>query len=168
MDSKDIASDLKPAIDLLRNWDLSGEQENKEAALGFLTFRHIGFNSEEYTYDYDKIVKKLEDGVKFLIENYGKIDVPLGTVQRLKHGSANLPLGGGPDMLRAIYTRNNDNIMKGVAGDCYIQFIEWDPEGNIYSESIHQFGASTLDKDSKHFNDQAKLFSKEIMKPMRK
>ena len=71
-------------------------------------------------------------------------------------------------MLRAIYTRNNDNIMKGVAGDCYIQFVEWDPEGNIYSESIHQFGASTLDKDSKHFNDQAKLFSKELMKPMRK
>ena len=168
MDSKDIASDLKPAIDLLRNWNLSGEEENKEAALGFLTFRHIGFNSEEYTYDYDKIVKKLEDGVNFLIENYGKIDVPLGTVQRLKHGTVNLPLGGGPDMLRAIYTRNNDNIMKGVAGDCYIQFIEWDPEGNIYSESIHQFGASTLDKDSKHFNDQAKLFSKELMKPMRK
>ena len=168
IDSKDIVTDLKPAINLLKNWDLSGEEDNREAALGFLTFRHIGFNPEEYTYDYDKIVEKLEDGVKFLTENYGKIDVPLGTVQRLKHGSANLPLGGGPDMLRAIYTRNNDNIMKGVAGDCYIQFIEWDPEGNIYSESIHQFGASTLDKDSKHFNDQAKLFSKELMKPMRK
>ena len=168
IDSKDIVTDLKPAINLLKNWDLSGEEDNREAALGFLTFRHIGFNPEEYTYDYDKIVEKLEDGVRFLTENYGKIDVPLGTVQRLKHGSANLPLGGGPDMLRAIYTRNNDNIMKGVAGDCYIQFIEWDPEGNIYSESIHQFGASTLDKDSKHFNDQAKLFSKELMKPMRK
>ena len=133
-----------------------------------MTFRHIGFNPEEYTYDYDKIVEKLEDGVKFLTENYGKIDVPLGTVQRLKHGTVNLPLGGGPDMLRAIYTRNDGNIMKGVAGDCYIQFIEWDPEGNIYSESIHQFGASTLVKDSKHFHDQAKLFSIEIMMPMRK
>ena len=168
MDSDDISSDLKPAINLLKNWNLSGEQQNKEAALAFLTFRHIGFNSEEYTYNYDKIVKKLEEGVKFLTENYGKIDVPLGTVQRLKHGAVNLPLGGGPDMLRAIYTRNDGNIMKGVAGDCYIQFIEWDTEGNIRSESIHQFGARTSVVDSKHYDDQTKLFSKEIMKPIRK
>jgi len=168
MDSDDISSDLKPAINLLKNWNLSGEQQNKEAALAFLTFRHIGFNSEEYTYDYDKIVKKLEEGVKFLTENYGKIDVSLGTVQRLKHGAVNLPLGGGPDMLRAIYTRNDGNIMKGVAGDCYIQFIEWDTEGNIRSESIHQFGARTSVVDSKHYDDQTKLFSKEIMKPIRK
>ena len=168
MDSDDISSDLKPAINLLKNWNLSGEQQNREAALAFLTFRHIGFNSEEYTYDYDKIVKKLEEGVKFLTENYGKIDVPLGTVQRLKHGAVNLPLGGGPDMLRAIYTRNDGNIMKGVAGDCYIQFIEWDTEGNIRSESIHQFGARTSVVDSKHYDDQTKLFSKEIMKPIRK
>ena len=56
IDSKDIVTDLKPAINLLKNWDLSGEEDNREAALGFLTFRHIGFNPEEYTYDYDKIV----------------------------------------------------------------------------------------------------------------
>ena len=168
MDSEDISSDLKPAIDLLKNWNLSGEQQNKAAALAFLTFRHIGFNSEEYTYNYDKIINKMKDGVEFLTENYGKIDIPLGTVQRLKHGTVNLPLGGGPDMLRAIYTRNDGNIMKGVAGDCYIQFIEWDTEGNIRSESIHQFGARTSVVDSKHYDDQTKLFSKEIMKPIRK
>ena len=168
MDSEDISSDLKPAIDLLKNWNLSGEQQNKAAALAFLTFRHIGFNSEEYTYNYDKIINKMKDGVEFLTENYGKIDIPLGTVQRLKHGTVNLPLGGGPDMLRAIYTRNDGNIMKGVAGDCYIQFIEWDTEGNIRSESIHQFGARTSVVDSKHYDDQTKLFSKELMKPIRK
>ena len=168
MDSEDISSDLKPAIDLLKNWNLSGEQQNKAAALAFLTFRHIGFNSEEYTYNYDKIINKMKDGVEFLTENYGKIDIPLGAVQRLKHGTVNLPLGGGPDMLRAIYTRNDGNIMKGVAGDCYIQFIEWDTEGNIRSESIHQFGARTSVVDSKHYDDQTKLFSKELMKPIRK
>ena len=168
LDSKNISNDLKPAVDLLKNWNLSAEQENKAAALGFLTFRHIGFNPEEYTYNYDKIINKMNEGIQFLTENYGSIDIPLGSVQRLKHGTADLPLGGGPDMLRAIYTRNDGNIMKGVAGDCYIQFIEWDTEGNIYSESIHQFGASTSVVDSKHYDDQAKLFSKEMMKPIRK
>ena len=168
LDSKNISNDLKPAIDLLKNWNLSGEQENKEAALGFLTFRHIGFNSEKYTYNYDKIINKMKEGIQFLTENYGSINVPLGTVQRLKHGAANLPLGGGPDMLRAIYTSNDGNIMKGVAGDCYIQFVEWDKDGNIYSESVHQFGARTSVTDSRHYDDQTKLFSKEIMKPIRK
>ncbi len=167
MDSKEISNDLKPAINLLKDWDLSGEQENQAAALGFLTFRHIGFNPEEYTYNYEKIMDKMKDGIQFLTENYGRIDIPLGNVQRLKHGKVNLPLGGGPDMLRAIYTRNDENIMKGVAGDCYIQFVEWDPEGNIYSESVHQFGARTSVIDSKHYDDQTKLFSKEIMKPIR-
>ena len=167
MDSKEISNDLKPAINLLKDWDLSGEQENQAAALGFLTFRHIGFNPEEYTYNYEKIMDKMKDGIQFLTENYGRIDIPLGNVQRLKHGKVNLPLGGGPDMLRAIYTRNDENIMKGVAGDCYIQFVEWDPEGNIYSESVHQFGARTSVFDSKHYDDQTKLFSKEIMKPIR-
>ena len=167
MDSKEISNDLKPAINLLKDWDLSAEQENQAAALGFLTFRHIGFNPEEYTYNYEKIMDKMKDGIQFLTENYGRIDIPLGNVQRLKHGKVNLPLGGGPDMLRAIYTRNDENIMKGVAGDCYIQFVEWDPEGNIYSESVHQFGARTSVFDSKHYDDQTKLFSKEIMKPIR-
>ena len=167
MDSKNISSELKPGIDLLKNWDLSGEENNKEAALGFLTFRHIGFNSEKYTYNYDKIIDKMEEGIKFLTTNYGKIDVPLGDVQRLKHGSVNLPLGGGPDMLRAIYTTNDGNIMKAIAGDCYIQFVEWEPNGKVYSESIHQFGSSTSVPSSKHFDDQARLFSKELMKPIR-
>ena len=57
--------------------------------------------------------------------------------------------------------------MKGVAGDCYIQFVEWDENGNVHAESIHQFGASTSVESSIHYDDQAELFSKEIMKPIR-
>ena len=166
-DSKTIRKELKPGIDLLNSWDYSGELNNRAAALGYLTFRHVGFNPEKYTYDYDKIVEKLDAAVEFLTTNYDRIDVPLGEVQRLRHGTANLPLAGGPDMLRAIYTKNDENIMKAVAGDCYIQFVEWDENGNVHAESIHQFGASTSVESSTHYDDQAELFSKEIMKLIR-
>jgi hypothetical protein len=54
-----------------------------------------------------------------------------------------------------------------VAGDCYVQFVEWDENGNVYAESIHQFGASTSVESSTHYDDQAELFSKEIMKLIR-
>ena len=50
-DSKFIRKELKPGIDLLNSWDYSGELNNRAAALGYLTFRHIGFNPEKYTYD---------------------------------------------------------------------------------------------------------------------
>ena len=86
-DSKTIRKELKPGIDLLNSWDYSGELNNRAAALGYLTFRHIGFNPEKYTYDYDKIVEKMEAAVEFLTTNYDRIDVPLGEVQRLHHGS---------------------------------------------------------------------------------
>ena len=166
-DSKTIRKELKPGIDLLNSWDYSGELNNRAAALGYLTFRHVGFNPEKYTYDYDKIVEKLDAAIEFLTTNYDRIDVPLGEVQRLRHGTANLPLAGGPDMLRAIYTKNDENIMKAVAGDCYVQFVEWDENGNVHAESIHQFGASTSVESSTHYDDQAELFSKEIMKLIR-
>ena len=43
--------------------------------------------------------------------------------------------------------------------------VEWDKNGNLFAESIHQFGSATIDKTSPHFNDQSKLFSKMKMKP---
>ena len=43
--------------------------------------------------------------------------------------------------------------------------VQWDKNGNISSESIHQFGSSISNKDSKHYSDQAFLFSEELLKP---
>ena len=37
--------------------------------------------------------------------------------------------------------------------------------GKLSVESIHQFGSATLDESSKHYSDQAYLFSNKEMKP---
>ena len=75
-------------------------------------------------------------------------------------------MNGGPDINHAVYgLPQKDGTLKGVAGDCYIIYAEWDKNGNVSSQSIHQYG-STQNKDSKHFNDQAKLFSEKKMKPV--
>ena len=50
------------------------------------------------------------------------------------------------------------------SGDCFFQIVDWDENGNIYSESIHQFGSATKDSRSKHYSDQSKLFSNLKMK----
>ena len=44
--------------------------------------------------------------------------------------------------------------------------VEWDKEGKVSSESIHQFGSATLDETSPHYADQVKLFAEEKFKPV--
>ena len=56
--------------------------------------------------------------------------------------------------------------MVAKVGDCYVQIVEWSPEGEVSAKSIHQFGSSTNDKDSKFFKNQSKLFSEKKMKPV--
>ena len=55
----------------------------------------------------------------------------------------------------------------GIKTVAFYVSVEWDENGNVRAESIHQFGASTSVESSMHYDDQAELFSKEIMKPIR-
>jgi penicillin amidase/acyl-homoserine-lactone acylase len=43
-------------------------------------------------------------------------------------------------------------------------FVEWDKNGNVFSESIHQYGSATTREKSTHFDDQTQLFVQEKMK----
>ena len=72
-----------------------------------------------------------------------------------------LPVGGGPDTLRAIqsFELEGDGTYTANSGDCYVMFVEWDSRGRLRSESIHQFGSATLDQSSPHYADQAPLFA---------
>ena len=109
---------------------------------------------------------RLESAVEWSIKHYGTLNVKWGEILRLKRGQTDLPLSGGPDIVRAIYSKKENNNRIGIAGDCYFQIVEWDQEGNVSAESIHQFGSATLDSSSKHYDDQAQLFASHKMKPV--
>ncbi len=158
--------DLKPAIKLIKNWNLSADSNNTSAALAILALPNA-FRIDELKYNYDSVTVKLRESISYLEKNFGVIDVPLGRVFRLIRGETNLPLSGGPGTLRAIYSKKFGNTYQAVAGDCYIQAVEWGPEKQLNAWSIHQYGSSTKNKKSVHYNDQAKLFSKQEMKQIR-
>ena len=153
-------------MDLLENWDLSADSTNRAAALAFLVLPKA-FKPEDLKYNPDSVTKKLKHSIRFLEENYGTIDVPLGKVFILKRGQKELPLSGGPGLLRAVYYKKLDKKYIAVAGDCYIQFVEWGPDGKQQAWSIHQYGSATKDKSSPHYGDQANLFYQEKMKQIR-
>jgi acyl-homoserine lactone acylase PvdQ len=76
-----------------------------------------------------------------------------------------LPLDGGPDLLRAVYSKMIANKKVATHGDCFFQMLDWDQNGKLSAESIHQYGSATQDMSSDHYSDQALLFSKKQMKP---
>lgn len=157
---------LRPALHLLENWNLSADSSNKAAALAFLVLPNA-FKPENLNYHPDSVTKKLIKSIKFLEQHYGSIEVSLGKVFVLKRGEKELPLSGGPGLLRAIYYKKSDKKYVAIAGDCYVQAVEWSPNGEQKSWSIHQYGSATKDTNSPHYSDQADLFYKEKMKVIR-
>ena len=166
MEGEEISDDLLPGFELIKNWNLRADSLNTSAALSILTLPNA-FKPENLKYDRDSITIKLRENMSYLKKQYGRIDVPLGRVVRLVRGATSLPLSGGPGTLRAIYSKKSGKNYKAVAGDCYIQAVEWGPEGQLNSWSIHQYGSSTMDKTSPHFDDQSKSFSKHELKVIR-
>jgi acyl-homoserine-lactone acylase len=163
---EDFESDdleLLAAIDLLKNWNLRTDFDNRVAALAILTFP-LEFDISKYKHDVDKITKNLKESILKLKSSFGRFDVPLGEVQRLIRGDVSYPLDGGPGNMRAIYSKWEDGKMVAKVGDCYVQIVEWSPEGKVSAQSIHQFGSSTNDQNSKFFKNQSKLFSEKKMK----
>lgn len=96
---------------------------------------------------------------------FGRLEVPLGEFQRLRRGRVDLPVLGGPDTLRALYAdRSADGRRVGDNGDGFIMLVEWPAGGRVRSQSVHQFGAATIRRQSPHYADQAPLFVAERWK----
>jgi acyl-homoserine lactone acylase PvdQ len=101
-----------------------------------------------------------------LIEHFGRVDPPWSEVNRLVRGDVDLGLGGGPDLLHAVYGDQVDGRFEGIAGDAYVLLVTFRADGSVVSESVHQFGSDTLGEGSAHFADQAPLFVDRRVKPV--
>jgi penicillin amidase/acyl-homoserine-lactone acylase len=158
---------LAPALQLLARWDGRANRESRGAALGITFGRHalgVLLNGEDAAYPEPR--EALSRAVADLAAGHGRLDPLWGEVNRLVRGGVSLPLDGGPDTLRAIYSVAD--LSKGpgeaVAGDTYIMLVEWLAGGAQRIRTVHQFGAATLDAASPHFADQAPLFAEEQFK----
>lgn len=159
---------LDDALGVLEDWDLDTAVDSQQAALAVLAFGRFiesGDNEDEPT-DED-LLAAVSKAAGTLRHHYGSVSVAWGEVNRLRHGDIDLPIGGAPDVLRAVYGElEDDGRLKGVAGDSYILVVAWDGDGNVRSESIHQFGSATRDESSPHFADQAEVFVEPGLKPV--
>ena len=139
-------------VELLRGWNGEASPDSTAAALAILTAE-----PPEPTFD------PFAAAVQRLLGGYGRVDVPLGEVQRLRRGSLDLPLGGGPDVLNAAMTRVDGKHLVGRQGDSLVILVDFDRDGAT-SRSVIQYGASNRD-GSPHYADQAGLFLRHQLKP---
>jgi penicillin amidase/acyl-homoserine-lactone acylase len=156
----------REGLEVLRGWDLRADPDNTAAALALLTLRpsHDDDPGEAGTAER---MRHLGEAARRMKAAFGRLDVPLREVQRLRRGDLDLGVGGAPDVLRAVYARpHDDGRLVGHAGDSYMMIVEWDPEGRVHSRSVHQYGSATLDQASPHYADQAPLFVREELKPI--
>lgn len=162
--SEDTA--LQAAADHLAAWSYGTGMTDRHAALGVLTTIHAV--TENLTgIPAPSAADAFRQAVTYLDTHYGRIDPEWGEINRLIRGDVNLPISGGPDILRAIYPSEigENGILKANAGDTWIALVEWDAEGNQTADVIHQFGAATLNESSPHYADQAPLFAAEEWRP---
>lgn len=168
--------DIADAIKKLKQWNWSGDVENKNAAVAMIMqerlqkkwkvpFAFLMIKKEPLKEN--ELVAALRYTKKFMLDKYGTIEVKLGDVQRMIRGGQSFPASGLREVARAadpkLFDKTN-GIWRITGGDGYIQVNRYAKSG-VEINSINAYGASAH-PDSKHYTDQMKMFSKEQFKTM--
>ncbi len=167
--------DLEPAVDLLASWDRVADPDDPATALVIALLARllddgVDFDpsqmGEELVVGDTELRNALRAVVQTLREGYDRIDPPWSEVNRLVRGDIDAGVGGGPDLLHAVYGSFEDGRFVGIAGDAYVLFVTFEADGTVTSQGVHQFGSATLDQSSPHFADQVELFVDRRLRPV--
>ena len=149
---------------ILIDWNLKTDFNNRSAALGVCVISPEWLAEQEQKTPPSPL-KVFQGCVKDLIKNYGRLDPLWSERNFLVRGDKKISVQGGPDTLRAIYGREQEGgYLKAEGGDGLYIYLEWDKDGNLKSESVHQYGSATQNSASPHYDDQMNLYAAEEMK----
>lgn len=164
---------LKESIEVLNKWDRSADMNNKQAAIVALIIRHVidrlidegHFPATKTKIKEWFLVQCVEEAQEHLKKHFGTLEVPLGDLQHLVRGKKELPIGGIPDVIAAMWIKEHKNgVYKADAGETYIELAQFTKDGPII-ESISPYGASNVE-GNKHYDDQMDLFVQKKCKKM--
>ncbi len=151
---------LGAARDLLRRWDWNFDGRGPADGLAVLLMRA----GQKWHYQRQARLDpaaELAEAAAYLTEHFGRLDVQFGTLLRLRQGKVDLPMDGGPDVLRAaaLWDTADDGRLAVRHGDSFVMFAEWPRGGGpVRSWSIQPFGAAITRPNSRHYTDQSRAF----------
>jgi len=156
---------LEEAGENLRRYDLCTDKADRGAALALMTAMPLLQASAAGRPRPDPLAQ-LRVTANRLLSEFGRIDPTWGEVNRLRRGTLDLPLGGGPDAMRSIGVQprlDEDGTSTALSGDSLTLVSTWARNGRWQIESIAPYGASNV-PESTHYADQGPLFADEKLK----
>lgn len=155
--------DIAPILDTLLHWNRRSDIQNIGAAQFLILVQYVWKKHHLADIYQPKMLTTADcvDAVRqtkrYLLKYFGRLDVPIGEVQKMVRGNKIKPLAGLPDVIAAIYSKPYEKgKVKGFVGDCMIQMVRFTPQGPII-ESVNTYGASNR-PESRHYSDQMDLF----------
>ena len=159
------------ALEVLLAWDRKTDPQNMRAALGVMTYhgrltKRLIRNADSEP-SVDDVLASLKASAELLMTHYGTLEVPWEQVNRLQRGEVDLGIGGGPDILHAVYgSIEDDGRAVGIAGDSHVWVARWKADGQLETHSIHPFGSAISHPSSPHYADQSPLFVQRQLKTL--
>src|SRR6056300_6022 len=167
----DPDNNLFEILDIIKKWDRKTDIEYHGAGIYGILYYQLVWNYRNEIYENDNTVSKetllsaLTEVKRYLIDNFGSIDITLGDFQKLVRGDKEIPIWGLPDVITAMSSRPyKDGKHKVTQGESYIGLVRFNKNGPIL-ESIISFGNSD-NPNSDHYTDQMEKYSKFKTKKM--
>lgn len=165
--------DLADIITVFKRWDGNGDADNLQAAIYMLSGEYIiEYQKKTHTYDRNWPIPKhifpkaLRHAKRYLLNNFGRLEVPLGKIQKHVRGDKVLPYGGLAETISTTYSIPwKRGMRQSNLGDSFILFATYGENGVEKIETINCYGASNH-PDSPHYTDQMDLFVQQKTKPM--
>jgi acyl-homoserine-lactone acylase len=158
-------------LDIIQKWNRKTDIDSQGAGIYGVLYYQLVWNYRDDIQKNNKTVSRetllsaLKDVKRYLIDNFGSIDITLGDFQKLVRGDKELPIWGLPDVITAMSSRPyKDGKQKVTQGESYIGLVRFNKNGPIL-ESIISFGNSD-NPDSDHYTDQMEKYSKFQTKKM--
>ena len=164
-------NDLFELLDIIQKWDRKTDIDSQGAGIYGILYYQLVWNYRNEIYENNNTVSKetlisaLREVKRYLIDNFGSIDITLGDFQKLVRGDKEIPIWGLPDVITAMSSRPyKEGKNKVTQGESYIGLVRFNEKGPIL-ESIMSYGNSD-DPDSDHYTDQMENYSKFQTKKM--
>ncbi len=161
--------DIAELIVQLKQWDKTGYAESIGAGTFFMVYEITRKNNAlfnaQHTITKNQAITILKEVKESMLKNFGRTNLQLGEIQKLKRGKVSIPLPGLPDMLAPMYSIPLKNgLYKGNQGDAYIELVKFTKDGPII-ETLNVYGASAH-ANSIHYTDQMEMYTNQQTKPM--